>query len=130
VRMRDPMTIYPVLPASDLDRARAFYRDKLGLEATMVKPGVLCYSGPSGYIFQLYETSTPPSGHTQMSWACDELDAEMAALRARGVVFEDVDVFGVRTDNGVGWLGSERHAWFKDSEGNMICIWQPETARG
>ena len=65
--MRDPLSIYTVLPAADLDRARAFYRDKLGLEPTLEKPGMLAYSGPSGYIFQLYETSNAGTAqNTQM----------------------------------------------------------------
>jgi catechol 2,3-dioxygenase-like lactoylglutathione lyase family enzyme len=56
--MQNPLSIYTVLPVADLNRARSFYSDKLGLEPTMEKPGMLAYSGPSGYIFQLYESPT------------------------------------------------------------------------
>jgi catechol 2,3-dioxygenase-like lactoylglutathione lyase family enzyme len=122
--MRNPMSIYTVLPVTDIERARVFYRDKLGLEATMVKPGMLAYSGPSGYIFQLYETPTPASGHTQMGWSTDDLDADIAALRTRGVVFEEYDLPGLRTENGIAFVGTERSAWFRDSEGNTICLSQ------
>lgn len=88
--MRDPMSIYTVLPAADLARARAFYREKLGLEPTMEKPGMLAYSGPSGYIFQLYETDAAGSArNTQMGWSTSDLDDDVAELRERGVVFAE-----------------------------------------
>ncbi len=60
----------------------------------------------------------------------DQIRIADPSAKITGVVFEDVDVFGGRTEHGVGRLGSERHAWFKDSEGNVICIWQPESPRG
>ena len=123
--MRDPMSIYTVLPVADLDRARAFYRDKLGLEPTMEKPGMLAYSGPSGYIFQLYETANVGTAqNTQMGWSTSDLDADMAEMRDRGVVFEEYDMPGLKTDNGVALIATERAAWFKDSEGNTIVISQ------
>jgi catechol 2,3-dioxygenase-like lactoylglutathione lyase family enzyme len=123
--MLGPMSIYAVLPVRDLNRARGFYRDKLGLEPTMEKPGMLAYSGPSGYLFQLYETdSAGTARNTQMGLSTDRLDDDLAELRARGVRFEDYDSPGLRTENGIGFVGTERSAWFKDTEGNTICISQ------
>lgn len=123
--MRDPLSIYTVLPVADLERARAFYRDKLGMEATLDKPGMLAYSGPSGYIFQLYETANVGTAkNTQMGWSTSDLDGDMAELRERGVVFEEYDFPGLKTENGVAHVGTERAAWFKDSEGNTIVISQ------
>jgi len=123
--MLSSLTIYTVLPARDLDRARAFYRDKLGLEPTMEKPGMLAYSGPSGYLFQLYETDAAgTSQNTQMGLSTAHLDDDMAELRGRGVEFEEYDFVGLKTDNGITFVGTERSAWFKDTEGNTICISQ------
>jgi catechol 2,3-dioxygenase-like lactoylglutathione lyase family enzyme len=123
--MRDPLSIYTVLPVADLNRARSFYRDKLGLEATLEKPGMLAYSGPSGYIFQLYETSTVGTAqNTQMGWSTSDLDADVADLRRRGVEFEEYDLPGLTTEHGIALVGTERSAWFKDTEGNTICISQ------
>jgi catechol 2,3-dioxygenase-like lactoylglutathione lyase family enzyme len=123
--VRDPLSIYTVLPAADLDRARAFYRDKLGLEPTMEKPGMLAYSGPAGYIFQIYETPNAGTAkNTQMGWSTFDLDADMAELRERGVVFADYDLPGLKTVDGVAEVGTERAAWFTDSEGNTIVISQ------
>ncbi|HWM34939.1 MAG TPA: VOC family protein [Pseudolysinimonas sp.] len=123
--MRDPLSIYTVLPVADLERARTWYREKLGLEATLDKPGMLAYSGPSGYIFQLYETANAGTArNTQMGWSTSDLDGDMAELRERGVVFEEYDLPGLKTENGVAEVGTERAAWFRDSEGNTIVISQ------
>lgn len=126
--MLDPLSIYPVLPVADLDRARAFYREKFGLEPTLIKPGMLAYSGPPGYLFQLYESAMAgQSDHTQMGFSTFDLDADMAQLREKGIVFEEYDLPGIKTENGVALHGEDRSAWFKDSEGNIICV--SETVR-
>ena len=61
---------------------------------------------------------------TQAFWAVDDLDAEMAELRARGLVFEEYDLPGLKTVNGVSTGGVAKTAWFKDSEGNILGISQ------
>jgi catechol 2,3-dioxygenase-like lactoylglutathione lyase family enzyme len=122
------------LPAQDLERARAFYAEKLGLEPIEERPGGLRYQCGSAY-FSLFESAGVPSGeHTQMAWQVDDIDAVVAELRGRGVVFEDVDLPGLKTVDGIaevsgnypsaGGVG-ERAAWFRDSEGNLLGIGQP-----
>lgn len=117
------------IPAADLDRARAFYAEKLGLEPVAQRPGGLLYRC-GGAEFALFQSTGGASGtHTQMAWEVDDLAAVMAGLRARGVVFEDypftvdgvVEVTGNYPHKGVG----ERGAWFYDSEGNLLGIGQP-----
>ena len=120
------------------ERARAFYSEKLGLEPIDERPGGLKYKCGNGY-FALFESSGAPSGeHTQMAWEVDDLDAVMAELRRRGVVFEEYNLPGLKTVNGIakvsgnyassGGVG-ERGAWFRDSEGNLLAIGQPITPR-
>jgi catechol 2,3-dioxygenase-like lactoylglutathione lyase family enzyme len=122
------------LPAIDLERARAFYAEKLGLVPAEERPGGLKFECASG-VFALFQSSGRPSGeHTQMAFEVDDLDAVVSALRARGVEFEDVDVPGLQTVDGIaevqgnypsaGGIG-ERAAWFRDSEGNLLGIGQP-----
>jgi catechol 2,3-dioxygenase-like lactoylglutathione lyase family enzyme len=122
------------LPAKDLERARAFYAEKLGLEPTEERPGGLRYRCGSTY-FVVFASAGAASGtHTQMGWEVDDIEATVAALRERGVVFEEYDLPGLRTVNGIadvegnypskGGVG-ERGAWFRDSEGNLIGIGQP-----
>jgi catechol 2,3-dioxygenase-like lactoylglutathione lyase family enzyme len=126
------------LPARDLARARAFYSEKLGLEPVEERPGGLRYQCGSGS-FALFQSAGAASGtHTQMGWEVEDLEATVAALRARGVVFEEYDLPGLRTVSGIaevegnypsrGGVG-ERAAWFRDSEGNLLGIGQPIAGR-
>ncbi len=88
------------LPAQDLQRARRFYADKLGLSPAEERPGGLRYQCKAG-AFSLFASAGKPSGaHTQMAFQVDDLAATVAALRARGVVFEEYDLPGLKTVNG------------------------------
>jgi catechol 2,3-dioxygenase-like lactoylglutathione lyase family enzyme len=122
------------LPAQDLQRARVFYADKLGLEPSEERPGGLLYRCARGE-FALFQSAGGPSGsHTQMSFEVDDLEAVVAELRSRGVAFEEYDVPGLTTVDAIaevagnypskGGVG-ERAAWFRDSEGNLLGIGQP-----
>src|SRR5919206_4735645 len=89
------------LPAQDLERARRFYSEKLGLEPADERPGGLLYRFGSGE-FALFASSGGASGtFTQMAFEVDDLDAVVAELRRRGVTFEEVDVPGLRTVDGI-----------------------------
>jgi catechol 2,3-dioxygenase-like lactoylglutathione lyase family enzyme len=121
------------LPAADLERARAFYADKLGLEPVEERPGGLKYRCGSG-VFALFQSAGTASGeYTQMALETDDIEAAVEQLRARGVVFEEVDVPGLRTVNDIAEVDGnypsagtgERAAWFRDSEGNLLGIGQP-----
>ncbi|MFI6154978.1 VOC family protein [Kitasatospora sp. NPDC051170] len=115
--------VLAMIPATNLARAKTFYTDTLGLKLVdETDEDVTFESG--GIQFGMYET---PSGgqaaHTLASFKVADLDAEMAALRGRGITFEDYDFPGLKTENGVA-TGSNglRAAWFKDSEGNILCV--------
>ena len=121
------------LPARDLARAKSFYSEKLGLEPIEERPGGLLYRCGAGS-FALFESSGGASGtHTQMGWEVADIEATVAAFRSRGVVFEEYDLPGLKTVNGIATIEGnypskgvgERGAWFKDSEGNLLGIGQP-----
>jgi catechol 2,3-dioxygenase-like lactoylglutathione lyase family enzyme len=121
------------LPAQDLNRARAFYADRLGLEPVEERPGGLRYVCAGGE-FALFESAGAASGdHTQMGWEVDDIGATVTELRSRGVVFEEYDIPGLETVDGIADIEGnypskgtgERGAWFRDSEGNMLGIGQP-----
>lgn len=122
------------LPAQDLERARRFYSEKLGLEPVDERPGGLLYRSPSGYFALFQSVGSSPGTFTQMGWEVDHIDSTVAALRERGVVFEDYDLPGLTTVDGIADIEGnypsknavgERAAWFRDSEGNMLGIGQP-----
>jgi len=115
--------VHTILPAADLKRAQSFYHDALDLDPAEVHDGVLFYRLDSGSAFEIYETSNAGTArNTQMCWVTDDLDSEMTRLRTRGVVFEDFDIPGMKTVNGVVTAEDIRTAWFRDTEGNFICI--------
>ena len=114
-----------VLPAADLARARDFYRDKLGLEPD--NPDAednLQYTCGAGSRFMLYQTSNAGTAkNTQMGWMVTDLPATVSELRAAGVVFEDYDFPGLKTEGGIATLpDGNSAAWFLDSEGNILNI--------
>lgn len=120
------------LPAKDLDRARAFYAEKLGLHPVGEREGGLLYRCAGG-VFALYlSAGSAPGTFTQMAFEVDDLDATVTELKRRGVVFEEVDLPGLKTVDGIATiLGNypskgrgERAAWFRDSEGNMLGVGQ------
>ncbi|WP_328392521.1 VOC family protein [Streptomyces sp. NBC_00390] len=124
------------LPAQDLDRARRFYREQLGLEPVDERPGGLLYRC-GGVDFALFQSAgASPGTFTQMGWEVDDIEAAVSELRRRGVAFEEVDLPGLRTRDGIAEIDGnypskgargERGAWFRDSEGNMLGIGEPVT---
>ena len=124
------------LPAQDLERARAFYSEKLGLEPAEERPGGLRYRVAGGE-FAIFQSGGAPSGeHTQMGFEVEDIDAAVAELRQRGVVFEEYDFPGLTTVGGIADIEGnypskgtgERGAWFRDSEGNLLAVGQPVRA--
>lgn len=121
--MLSDSSVTTMLPVKDMARARSFYGGCLGL-----KPGGL---RPDGKFVYLVGGSTlalfpKPEGtkadHTAISFRVDDINASIEALKRTGVVFEDYDFPGLKTVNHVCVLGAEKAAWFKDSEGNYLCI--------
>ncbi|WP_130178619.1 VOC family protein [Cryobacterium sp. SO1] len=114
-----------VLPAKDLKRAKSFYKDKLGLEPAEEREGELRYRTPAGAAVLLYETENAGTAkNTVLLWVTPDVQAEVAKLRQAGVVFEEYDMPGLKTEDGIATTGAERAAWFKDSEGNILCVAQ------
>lgn len=121
------------IPAADLTRARNFYADSLGLTPTAELEGVqLSYRTDGGTGFSIYQTAyAGQAGHTIAQWHVDDIEAEVRDLKAKGVTFEVYEGMpGVRWDGEIASIeGMGRAAWFKDSEGNIMCLDQEEAAR-
>jgi catechol 2,3-dioxygenase-like lactoylglutathione lyase family enzyme len=114
--------IHAAIPASDVERAKGFYRDTLGFEvAEEAEEGVRFDCG--GTQFYIYPTPTAgQASHTLASWRVADLDVEMTDMRARGISFEEYDLPGLKTVDGIAEWGRVRGAWFKDSEGNTLGV--------
>ena len=114
---------YPVLPAEDQRRARAFYHDTLGFDVVDMPEAhqFLLHAG-DGTGMVVYERARTKAEHTVATFVVDDLPATMAELRSRGVSFEEYDLPGLKTVNGVASLPGEESAWFTDTEGNIISL--------
>ncbi|MEU6933691.1 VOC family protein [Streptomyces sp. NPDC046385] len=114
--------IAAIIPVNDMARAKRFYTETLGLTLIKESPEDTRFE-TGGTMIGLYET--PYGGqaqHTLASWKVADLDAEMKDLRSKGVTFEDYDLPGIKTVDGVVESDEMRGAWFKDSEGNILCV--------
>ena len=117
--------ICPV-PVVDRERARAFYVETLGLPFVAESEAGVLVALDGGARILLYESAAGAGpGPTVAGWEVDRLEAAIERLEARGVVFEDYDLPGLRTDGHIAWIGPERAAWFRDSEGNILAISEP-----
>ena len=115
---------HTTLPCEDLERARHFYSETLGLEPARELPGGMFYES-AGTRFFLFPSRGHPSGdHTQMGFRVDDIDATVKALKERGLVFEQYDFPAFDRDTSIATTGPVRSAWFKDSEGNLLGIVQ------
>lgn len=115
--------VYATIPASDLGRARKWYEEKLGLRPRGEEEMGLIYDLGGGTGFLLYPTIyAGQAPNTLVTFSSQDVPADVAALRQRGVVFENYDVPGLKTVDGIATLGARNAAWFKDSEGNILAI--------
>jgi predicted enzyme related to lactoylglutathione lyase len=113
------------VPAADLDRARQFYADKLGLTPIAEFGGeALRYRTDTGTYLNLYRTEyAGQAGHTIAQFHVDDVEREVRDLSTKGVQFETYDMPGVEWNGQVATLpGMGKAAWFKDSEGNIMCV--------
>lgn len=117
--------IYATLPCSDFERAKAFYKEKLGLTPSEENPGGAMYGMGDGSRFLLFPSGGKSSGdHTQAGIRVQDIESVVADLKSRGVEFQEYDTPDLKTVNGIADNGPVRAAWFKDSEGNVIGIIQ------
>jgi len=113
--------IHATVAAVDLARAREWYEAKLGLTADTEDIGGLWYRFAGDAWLYLYQTpSAGTARNTVAGWAVSDIEAVMADLRTRGVVFEDYDFGEAKTIDGLLDMGFAKAAWFKDSEGNTL----------
>lgn len=122
--MLDRAPVTTILPVIDMRRAREFYERKLGLRPAGEKPdGKFIYVCGNGSILALFPKPTgTKADHTAISFQVADINAAVRELEANGVQFEDYDLPGLKTTDHVCVLGAEKAAWFKDTEGNILCI--------
>jgi catechol 2,3-dioxygenase-like lactoylglutathione lyase family enzyme len=113
-----------MLPISDPDRAKKFYSDQLGLPYDgSNEMGEHRFRLAGGVeLVLLPRPDEKPLASTAMAFEVDDLEQEITDLEARGVMFEDYDLPGLKTENHIATMGDEKAAWFLDPDGNVICV--------
>ena len=116
--------VHANIPAADIERARRFYTDTLGLSVADEREGLLIFTTEGGTTFMVYQTEyAGQAGHTIAQWHVDDIEAEVKDLKTKGVRFETYDMPGVTWSDDIASIPTMgRAAWFKDSEGNTMCI--------
>lgn len=117
-------TLFPTIPVTNLDRAKIFYRDTLGLGIMMEDPAGVMLEAGNGTGVYLYQRGASKADHTLAGFKVDDLASEMAALKEKGITFEEYDLPGLKTVNGIASMGNSKAAWFKDPDGNILSLTQ------
>jgi catechol 2,3-dioxygenase-like lactoylglutathione lyase family enzyme len=113
-----------MLPVEDVDRAREFYVENLGLDfAGMNAEGSAMFQlGGGTTLMLLPRPGARRSEATALSWEVDDVESEVHDLEGRGVTFEDYDVPGLKTIDHIASMEGEKAAWFCDPDGNVLCL--------
>jgi catechol 2,3-dioxygenase-like lactoylglutathione lyase family enzyme len=117
--------ITAIVPTTDLARARQFFGETLGLKETGAStPGPeAIYQCGAGTLLEVYERPNAGNAeHTLASWEVGDVRATVDELRSRGVRFEDYDLPEIKTEDGVATVGDFQAAWFRDPDGNILCV--------
>ena len=115
--------MYSYIPVANLKRARQFYEQKLGFKPTREVAGGVTYEFGNGTACFMYPTpNAGTSKASQAFWQVEDVEREVAELKAKGVAFEEYDFPGLKTTNGIATAGGAKTAWFKDTEGNIMAI--------
>ena len=117
--------MYAYIPAKDIVRARRFYEQTLGFTPGREVGGGVTYQFGDHTACFLYPTpNAGTSRASQAFWQVDDIEREVADLKLRGVTFEEYDMPGLKTHNGIATGGGAKSAWFKDPEGNILAVVQ------
>lgn len=121
--MLSDASVTTMLPVKDMGRARGFYEGRLGLKPGGFKPdGKFVYAVGGSTLALFPKAEGTRAEHTAISFRVTDIAASIEELKRAGVVFEDYDFPGLKTENHVCVLGAEKAAWFKDTEGNYLCL--------
>jgi catechol 2,3-dioxygenase-like lactoylglutathione lyase family enzyme len=118
--------MYPFLPVTDVARAREFYEQKLGFKPKEEMGGVVYEFGEHTACFLYPSPNAGTSKASQAFWQVEDIEREVAELKAKGVKFEEYDSPGMKTVDSIMTAGGAKTAWFKDTEGNILAVLQSD----
>lgn len=117
--------VFANLAVENLERAKTFYQEKLGLQLLPeAMPGTASFQCGNGTRLEMYEREASKAEHTVATFEVSNLESAVAELKSKGVIFEEYDFPDFKTVKSIATMGLSKAAWFKDTEGNILCIHQ------
>jgi catechol 2,3-dioxygenase-like lactoylglutathione lyase family enzyme len=120
--MLGEFNVFATVAVSDINKAKEFYGDTLGLEQTDENPGGVTYQSGTGKIFVYQSPTAGKNEATSAAWEVDDIESVAEALKAKGVSFEQYDFPGGAREGDIHIMGNMKAAWFKDPDGNILSI--------
>lgn len=123
--MFESLRATPTIAVSDIERAKKFYGETLGLKVKDERADGVRYEAGGGSLVLVYPSQFAGTAQsTYMGFDVDDVEKAVGELRERGVVFEDYDMPGLKTVDGIAEIEGVKGAWFKDPDGNILSIGQ------
>ncbi len=121
--MFESASVHATIAVSDLERARTFYEGNLGFQVKEVRSDGVTYQDAAGGWFLVYPSQFAGTAKsTYMSFEVGDVQEAVRELRGKGVVFEEYDLPGLKTVDGIADIQGVRGAWFKDPDGNILAV--------
>jgi catechol 2,3-dioxygenase-like lactoylglutathione lyase family enzyme len=114
--------VMAVVAVKDLNAAKQFYGGTLGLPQSGENPGGVAYKSGNGTIFVYQSKFAGTNKANAAAWDVSDVAAEVEELKAKGITFEHYDMPGATLEGDVHVMGDMKSAWFKDPDGNVLCI--------
>ncbi len=112
-----------ILPAVDLNRAKKFYTEKIGLKVSKEFSSGIFFEDENGALnLYIYKRGPTKADHTVASFMVEDIEKEVKELKEKGVVFEEYDSPVTKTVNSIATVEGGRSSWFKDTEGNILSV--------
>ena len=113
----------PMIAVKDIDRAKQFYSDKLGLKPVQEMGGDFFMLKSGDTTLNVYRSEFAGTNKaTALTFDVDDIDAEVRELKDKGITFEHYDVQGLKADGDIYSGEGMKTAWFKDPDGNILSL--------
>lgn len=120
--MFESATAHATIAVTDLDRAKKFYGEILGFKAQEERSDGVTYEA-GGTWFLVYPSQFAGTNKaTYLSFEVQDVETAAKELRDRGIVFEEYDMPGLKTVDGIAEIQGVKGAWFKDPDGNILSV--------
>ena len=118
-------TAIPMIAVKDIDRARQFYRDTLGLETSDAMGGEVLEVKSGDTVINVYRSEFAGTNQaTALTFDVDDIEGEVNALKSKGVVFEQYDMPGLDKQGDLYVAAGMKTTWFKDPDGNILSLFE------